>query len=292
MASMPVLTATVLASVGRGGVNRTSDVETVQFLLNRFALELGITPLKVDGHCGAMTERAIVEFQRRFVNRANPDGRVDPGGRTIAALGATFSPATQAAQNANAAPANAAGDTQAKVTYHSSLPADKRIVHDYAFKLIGRAAANAGMTAAVITSTIRTPREQAETMYGYATQNLAGQYKLYGATGDLVLDVYKANMGKPREGVIDLMSQKIDELAQKGRRVSRHVVPLSIYQTLNVIDIGVNSTMAAAGASFSKARLTAAFVDLQKQGYLTFIDETNIKNNCWHLEIRPNAKPL
>jgi hypothetical protein len=159
--------------------------------------------------------------------------------------------------------------------------------------VIEKALAAAGMNAAVITSTIRLPAEQAEIMYENAAKNLAEQYKLYGSTGDQVIDVYKQNKTKPKAEVTELMKKKIEELAAKDMRVSRHVSTLAKYTTLNIIDIGLNSTMVAAGGTFNKEKLTQAFTKLKTEGYINhFIDETKKTNACWHLEIVPNAKPL
>lgn len=77
----------ITSSVGDGGVNNRSDVSTVQRLLNRFP-QLGDTPLKVDGLCGRGTISRIRAFQSQVLKSSRPDGRVDPGGRTLAALNA------------------------------------------------------------------------------------------------------------------------------------------------------------------------------------------------------------
>ncbi|CDH43675.1 peptidoglycan-binding domain-containing protein [Candidatus Contendibacter odensensis] len=70
------------ASVGKGGVNNSLDVKTVQTLLNRH-----IRPqIQVDGKAGPRTIDAIMEFQRRVVRLSQPDGRVDPNGQTLAKL--------------------------------------------------------------------------------------------------------------------------------------------------------------------------------------------------------------
>lgn len=70
-------------SVGQGGVNRPEDATIVQRLLN----QNGYRPeLRVDGVCGKQTVAAIRWFQERAVQLRNPDGRVDPGGRTWNAL--------------------------------------------------------------------------------------------------------------------------------------------------------------------------------------------------------------
>ncbi len=71
----------ISGSVGRGGTNRKGDVRKIQKLLNAI---FPATSLEVDGLCGDKTIRRIGRFQRRFMR--NPDGRVDPGGRTLRRL--------------------------------------------------------------------------------------------------------------------------------------------------------------------------------------------------------------
>ena len=68
--------ASIGASVGLGGMNRSADVITIQKLLNKRAH----AGLGVDGVCGHNTIQAILDFQKTFL--PNPDGRVDPGGST------------------------------------------------------------------------------------------------------------------------------------------------------------------------------------------------------------------
>jgi len=67
-------------SVGKGGRNDPDDVELVQQLL----ADNGISPGQVDGKVGPKTIAAIRKFQSRFLS--NPDGRVDPDGRTFREL--------------------------------------------------------------------------------------------------------------------------------------------------------------------------------------------------------------
>jgi muramidase (phage lysozyme) len=86
--------AQLRAAVGRGGANLSSDVETVQILLNRARRRLHRAypnnplwrPLKEDAICGARTIAAIVAFQRQVMRFRTPDGRVDPRGRTLRML--------------------------------------------------------------------------------------------------------------------------------------------------------------------------------------------------------------
>lgn len=72
-------------SVGQGGQNEPQDVKVVQRLLNRHTLK-NVRRLHVDGLSGPQTIRAIREFQAQKVGMRHPDGRVDPGGRTLRAL--------------------------------------------------------------------------------------------------------------------------------------------------------------------------------------------------------------
>ncbi|HEX8199220.1 MAG TPA: peptidoglycan-binding protein [Isosphaeraceae bacterium] len=71
----------IRGSVGRDGTNDPEDVGKVQSLLNAAGAN---PPLAVDRKVGPKTLRAINEFQAKFLRE--PDGRVDPGGRTLGEL--------------------------------------------------------------------------------------------------------------------------------------------------------------------------------------------------------------
>jgi peptidoglycan hydrolase-like protein with peptidoglycan-binding domain len=73
-------------SVGAGGTNARADVTRVQEMLNA-QLGAGKARLKRDGIAGPLTVRAIEAFQRRRVGMIRPDGLVEFGRRTAAALG-------------------------------------------------------------------------------------------------------------------------------------------------------------------------------------------------------------
>jgi len=72
-------------SVGEGGVNTREDGVVIQILLN-YNRPPPLPPLGVDGGVGKMTKDAIREFQTRVMKMPAPDGKVDPGGATIATL--------------------------------------------------------------------------------------------------------------------------------------------------------------------------------------------------------------
>ena len=280
--SMEKKMSSITGSVGRSGINRPQDVRSVQTLLNNHR-KPPLTKLNVDGQVGPNTIQAIEEFQRRVVRMANTDGRVDPAGATFRAL-----------SNNSSSPSLPIPQTGgATVVYKDTLPASERIVDQYSIGVIKMVMQNAGCTKGVITSTIRTPEEQVDIMYKNAKANLTGQYDLYGSNGDLVLKIYENNKQKPESDVKKLMVAKVKELLLNDKRVSLHVTTPENYKLKNIIDIGVNSTQVAAGVSFNKAAITEAFKKAEKDGYIDkFIDETNKSNNCWHVEIKPNAKVL
>jgi hypothetical protein len=82
---------TISGSVGRGGLNRQSDVKIVQVLLNE-NLPIPYRPLTVNGICDGNTIAVIAAFQRNVLKMLKADGRVDPGGRTFRALAGESSP--------------------------------------------------------------------------------------------------------------------------------------------------------------------------------------------------------
>jgi hypothetical protein len=275
--------ASITASVGKGGVNRQNDVITVQKLINQnIGLITPLRPIAEDGKVVPMMINAIEEFQRRVLKISHPDGRVDPNGKTLKKLNE---------QSAITSPTNPGGNFQ--VTYSSKLPVSQQIVSDYTKNVIKLALQKSGLTQAVITSAIRTPEEQAGIMYKNAKENLAGQFSLYGSTGDEVLKVFKNNKDKEQSVVIGLMKEKIESLLKEGKRTSLHCVTVAEYNKLNIVDIGVNSTRAVCGASFNIEKFTKAFSELKDEGYIErFIDETNKTNSCWHIEVKPNKKPI
>lgn len=92
---------TISASVGEGGANREADVRLVQQLLSG----AGFDTKGIDGDYGTNTRNAIIAFQKTFLSK--PDGRIDPGGKSLARLeqaaGKPGAPASPAAPSAPAA---------------------------------------------------------------------------------------------------------------------------------------------------------------------------------------------
>lgn len=304
----------ISGSVGKGGKNARGDTRVVQDLINSKLSDIPPTPRLVsDGLLGNKTIGAISAFQQRVVKLSSPDGRVDPGGRTITALngGGTISgtPSYNAPNSPPATPVihphptpqpgiDTGGDlspvrTETQVSYHNTLETHRRIVNEYSFGVVHELLRRAEMPHGVITSTIRSPEKQASIMYRYAKQNLAQQYELYGDSGDLVLEVYEANRSGAEHEVKALMAAKIREIQGWGGIVSRHCVSNESYRTRNVIDIGIGSTQAVCGGRFNAAAFERAIREMDAEGYIAkFVDESHLVNNCWHLEIVVGAKAL
>ncbi len=79
---------TLQGSVGRNGRNLRDDVVQIQDALNRVGPVNGgpVIPLVVDGFVGPKTVKAIEDFQRAQFPGKFPDGRIDPGQRTVGRL--------------------------------------------------------------------------------------------------------------------------------------------------------------------------------------------------------------
>jgi len=78
----------VEGSVGQNGQNDVIDVKVIQSALNLVnpTRLTGAPELAIDGLIGPMTIGVIEQFQEDIVEMANPDGRIDPDGPSIARL--------------------------------------------------------------------------------------------------------------------------------------------------------------------------------------------------------------
>ncbi|MEM6972887.1 MAG: peptidoglycan-binding domain-containing protein [Pseudomonadota bacterium] len=117
-------TLVIVGSVGRKGDNRPADVALVQARLNLMAPPARKT-LSVDGRNGPNTMRAIEDFQEKVVGSRKPDGRVDPGGRTLRHLNQMTSAAVWAEKTLNtiSCPVRPAAESlPASIPYTRSLP--------------------------------------------------------------------------------------------------------------------------------------------------------------------------
>ncbi len=76
----------IYLSVGEKGKNRRPDVKKVQQALNKIKPPVVAEKLAEDGIHGPKTGNAIRSFQKKHVFLSKPDGRIDPGGKTIQKL--------------------------------------------------------------------------------------------------------------------------------------------------------------------------------------------------------------
>ena len=74
---------TISSSVGEKGKNLKPDVLKIQKAFNALKPLLTSKPLKDDGLYGKNTGNAITAFQKEHVMLINPDGRIDPVGKSI-----------------------------------------------------------------------------------------------------------------------------------------------------------------------------------------------------------------
>jgi hypothetical protein len=77
--------ATISGSVGKGGKNLEADVRYIQELLG-LNLGIALTPPIVNGVADTKLSDLIVQFQKELMGSKKPDGRIDPGGGSLARL--------------------------------------------------------------------------------------------------------------------------------------------------------------------------------------------------------------
>src|SRR5215213_7531998 len=124
----------------------------------------------------------------------------------------------------------------------------KENVTNFSLKVLEDILQAAGLTSALITSTARTPADQARVMFNNIVKTgVAAQKKLYAAAGDLVIDEYvKAKKAKKTPVEIKAaMEAKI--IAVGPTKISHHADP----SVLCVFDVAPSSV--ANKAAFEKA---------------------------------------
>jgi hypothetical protein len=142
-----------------------------------------------------------------------------------------------------ARPAPAAISFGANAKVAALTPFSKRVLQD-----IMR---DAGIPFALITSTQRTPAEQARAMFNnLEALGVKSQKDLYGPNGDLVIDVFVAGKraGKTAAQIQKDMERRIIGLGPSN--VSHHAADPKV---LNVFDVAPNSIPAAKRAAFERA---------------------------------------
>jgi len=111
-------TISITQSVGHLGRNLPPDVKAVQTQLNDL-MPGTRKKLATDGKCGPLTVGCIKEFQKEVLGKQVPDGRVDPGKGTMAALNDPNSASKWAKMSF--APAPAAGGAGGDVPHEAAM---------------------------------------------------------------------------------------------------------------------------------------------------------------------------
>ena len=103
-------------------------------------------------------------------------------------------------------------------------------------KVLTEVGEKVGLEEVVVTSTIRTPRAQAEAMLTNIENNRVVRYKW---AGEEVNKLARQMRGQKadRKDIIKAMVAKIKELAKSGNRVSKHCVAEEEYDKCNIIDV-------------------------------------------------------
>lgn len=158
------------------------------------------------------------------------------------------------------------------------------VVTEKSKNILRELASQYGMKTIYITSTLRTPEEQASAMYN----NIAGGRVIrYAPPGAEVTRIcqngIKKGLGKSQ--TIKNMVTKILEYDKKGERVSKHCVSFETYAKKNIIDLGVNSNGFTTNAQ--KQKFQKICDEALKQGKLSsFISPLRDKAEpAFHLEI-------
>lgn len=103
-------------------------------------------------------------------------------------------------------------------------------------RVLSEVADNIGLKEVIVTSTIRTPLSQAETMLTNIENNRLIRYKW---AGEEVNKLARHLRGQKveRKKIIEAMVAKIKELSKSGNRVSKHCVSEEEYDKCNIIDV-------------------------------------------------------
>lgn len=128
---------------------------------------------------------------------------------------------------------------------------DMAKVSDYSLSVLKDIMSVAGISHILITSTARTPSEQARIMFeNIERHGVDHQKRLYGPFGDRVIDRYSElnASGKTRDDIISGMTSRINMLGPGN--VSRHVGDPDV---LNVVDIAPSSVPVPQRESFERA---------------------------------------
>ncbi|MEI6408221.1 MAG: hypothetical protein WCR52_02465 [Bacteroidota bacterium] len=167
-------------------------------------------------------------------------------------------------------------NTEPTIAYSPGV--NKSVISAHAIDVIVSILKDSTNTSAKITSSARTPHEQAQAMYNnIVNQGVDAQKKLYGPYGDKVIDVFIAQKaaGKSHIEIVDAMEAKIIELGPGN--VSRHCAD---FRKLVVVDIAPSSIA-------NKSAFVTISNQYKTKGLLSEFLQPTDGDPAYHLEI-PN----
>jgi len=127
-----------------------------------------------------------------------------------------------------------------------------------------------------ISSTARTPADQARIMYNnLKTAGVAEQKRLYGKFGDQVIDVYESSTiaGKTKDQILQDMVSKINNIGPTN--VSKHLSDPNVLQVIDVAPSSITNKTAFVEA------LTALKAEGRVSNFFTPLDG----DPAYHIEI-------
>jgi hypothetical protein len=150
----------------------------------------------------------------------------------------------------------------AKLVFSGSLERERiEALSAYAQGLLVSAAEKADIERVTITSTIRTPRAQAEAMYN----NIAsGRLIRYASAGQKVTNLCLKMLGRKesREATISAMQELIEKLSAQDQKVSRHCVSEEEYAKRNIVDVSQSILYNEASQFMKELAATEAVVKI------------------------------
>lgn len=159
-------------------------------------------------------------------------------------------------------------DDQNDITITFGANAKKQDVTDFSLEVLRDILRAAGLKSALISSTARTPADQARVMYNnLVAKGVAHQKKLYAAAGDSVIDVYAASKaaGKNATQIKADMEAKI--VAVGPTKVSHHAADPKVLCVFDVAPSSISNKSAFEKAVVADTRVAKFLTPPGDPGY-------------------------
>jgi len=155
-----------------------------------------------------------------------------------------------------------------EITIKFGAKAKSKDVTPFSLAILEDILRNAGLKSATISSTARTPADQARVMYdNLEAEGVAKQKKLYAAAGDEVIDVYASSKaaGKTPSQIKAAMEAKIIQIGPT--QVSHHASDPNVLNVFDVAPSSVTDKKAFENAVASENRVSKFLLPPNDPGY-------------------------